>query len=287
MQPFSFFISYRRRDTGPIALLLKHELEKRLQFVRVFLDVEDIMVGQAFPDRIRDVINQADATIALIGPTWMPRKDGTGDARADDVDWVVEELRHSMTQNAAGRVRAIIPIFVDCDRRFDQFQLAPALAELSLKHAEQISYAHWPRSIGPLIQSVAESLKLSERPQGDSYPTPDPGIARTQPVADKELALLLTYDAYAGWYLDNFGETDVRYMAKKFEFTSFEKAARFMELVSQHCRVLDHHPEWRNVYKSVSVALTTWDAKRQVTFYDLALALYMNKAAQAVAKGAV
>ncbi len=41
MQPFTFFISYRREHTAPIALLLKDELEKRLQFVRVSVDVGD------------------------------------------------------------------------------------------------------------------------------------------------------------------------------------------------------------------------------------------------------
>ena len=48
MQPFTFFISYRRHDTAPIALLLKHEIEKRLQFVRVSVDVEEMMIGIPF-----------------------------------------------------------------------------------------------------------------------------------------------------------------------------------------------------------------------------------------------
>jgi hypothetical protein len=32
----------------------------------------------------------------------------------------------------------------------------------------------------------------------------------------------------------------------------------------------------------VTVSLTTWDARRRVTIYDLNLALFMNKAARAV-----
>ena len=55
-QPFTFFISYRRQDTAPIALLLKAEIEKRLQFVRVIVDVGEIRQGQDFPDRIRQLI---------------------------------------------------------------------------------------------------------------------------------------------------------------------------------------------------------------------------------------
>jgi 4a-hydroxytetrahydrobiopterin dehydratase len=55
-----------------------------------------------------------------------------------------------------------------------------------------------------------------------------------------------------------------------------------MEMVANYCRVLDHHPEWRNVFNHVTVSLTTWDAKRKITIYDLNLALYMNKAAGVV-----
>jgi hypothetical protein len=39
IEPFTFSISYRPKDTAPIALLLKNELEKRLRFLRVFVDV--------------------------------------------------------------------------------------------------------------------------------------------------------------------------------------------------------------------------------------------------------
>ena len=55
-----------------------------------------------------------------------------------------------------------------------------------------------------------------------------------------------------------------------------------MAMVSNHCRILDHHPEWRNVFNHVTVSLTTWNAQRRVTIYDLNLALYMKMAAKAV-----
>jgi 4a-hydroxytetrahydrobiopterin dehydratase len=102
-------------------------------------------------------------------------------------------------------------------------------------------------------------------------------------LADKELASILAYDDYEGWYIDNFGDAEVRYLVKTFKFPHFNQAADFMEMVANHCRVLNHHPEWRNVFNHVTVSLTTWDARRKVTIYDLNLALYMNKAAKAVA----
>jgi pterin-4a-carbinolamine dehydratase len=289
MEPFSFFISYRRQDTAPIALLLKSEIEKRLQFVRVSVDIEEMAPGDHFPNRIRTLIDGAHATIALIGKGWMPRR-GTESRTGDD--WIVRELEYSnsaaLAQQETDRYnlpqRSIIPIFVDCERRFDQFELPQSLEFLSELQSEHIDYAGWPGSIGPLLERIAVKLDIKKRPDKDEYPKPDTAKARTQPLADAELSKILKYDDYEGWYVDNLGNSDVRYLVKTFKFRGFNGAAEFMEMVANHCRVLDHHPEWRNVFNHVTVSLTTWDAKRKITIYDLNLALYMNMAARVVNK---
>ena len=298
MQPFTFFISYRRQDTAPIALLLKYEIEKRLQFIRVSVDVEEIRHGDSFPDRIRELIDKAHATIVLIGKNWMPRSGQTTplSSVSKDVmksmpkDWVVEELQHSLKSTIAHdkanryklNKRAILPIFVDCERRFDQFDIPNEIKHITTMNAEDIDYANWPTAIGPLIDRLATILNLKKRPDADEYPKPNAAKARTQPVGDLELSAILKYEDYEGWYLDNFGNADVGYLVKTFEFPHFNQAADFMHLVANHCRVLNHHPEWRNVFNHVTVSLTTWDARRRVTIYDLNLALFMNKAARAV-----
>jgi pterin-4a-carbinolamine dehydratase len=289
MQPFTFFISYRRQDTAPIALLLKHEIEKRLQFVRVSVDVEEIRAGSRFPDRLRGLIQEAHATIALIGKHWMPRRDAPVAVREGD-DWVATELEYAasapLSQAEGDRyglaTRRVVPLFADCERRFDQFRIPESLAWMAELHAEQIDYASWPAAIGPLVDRLAVDLDLKKRPDADTYPKPDLAKARTQPLGDQELASILTYDDYEGWYIDNFGNAEVRYLVKTFRFPGFNDAADFMAMVSDHCRVLDHHPEWRNVFNHVTVSLTTWDAHRRVTIYDLNLALYMNMAAKTV-----
>ncbi len=290
MQPFTFFISYRRQDTAPIALLLKNEIEKRLRFVRVFIDVEDVEPGASFPDRLKQMIDGAHATIALIGKEWMPRK-GSVPSNTAESDWVVSELEYSRSplkhadSDRYGRAkRFILPLFADCKRDFGQFALPSGLTFLTEHQAEHIDYASWPNAIGPLLDRIAVSLGLKARPDQDAYPPPDAAKARTQPLADAELATILEFDDYDGWYVDNFGNADVRYLSKIFEFPHFNQAADFMTMVANHCRVLGHHPEWRNVFNHVTVSLTTWDAHRRVTIYDLNLALYMNKAAKAVVR---
>jgi pterin-4a-carbinolamine dehydratase len=132
------------------------------------------------------------------------------------------------------------------------------------------------------VENIAVQFNLKKRPDKDEYPKPDWAKARTQPLEDQALAATLKYQDYEGWYVDNFGDADVRYLSKTFKFRNFNEASDFMKLIIDHCRILDHHPEWRNVFNHVTVSLTTWDAKRRVTIYDLNLALYMNKAAAAV-----
>jgi pterin-4a-carbinolamine dehydratase len=53
-----------------------------------------------------------------------------------------------------------------------------------------------------------------------------------------------------------------------------------MRQVAEQCSTMNHHPDWRNVFSEVTVSLTTWDARRHVTIFDLHLALFMNKVAE-------
>lgn len=64
-------------------------------------------------------------------------------------------------------------------------------------------------------------------------------------------------------------------IARNFVFKDFNEAFGFMSRVALIAEKHDHHPEWRNVYKTVEVVLTTHDANG-VTARDIALAKAMN-----------
>ncbi|MGJ4896364.1 4a-hydroxytetrahydrobiopterin dehydratase [Bradyrhizobium oligotrophicum] len=64
-------------------------------------------------------------------------------------------------------------------------------------------------------------------------------------------------------------------IARTFTFTDFNEAFGFMTRVALVAEKADHHPEWRNVYRTVEVVLTTHDAGG-VTMRDIALAKAMN-----------
>ena len=65
-------------------------------------------------------------------------------------------------------------------------------------------------------------------------------------------------------------------IAKTFVFNDFNEAFGFMSRVALVAEKADHHPEWKNVYKSVEVVLSTHDAGG-LTEKDIVLAEAMER----------
>jgi 4a-hydroxytetrahydrobiopterin dehydratase len=67
-------------------------------------------------------------------------------------------------------------------------------------------------------------------------------------------------------------------ITKTFMFRDFNEAFGFMTRTALVAEKLDHHPEWFNVYKTVTVTLSTHDAGG-LTERDSKLAEVMNRLA--------
>jgi 4a-hydroxytetrahydrobiopterin dehydratase len=67
-------------------------------------------------------------------------------------------------------------------------------------------------------------------------------------------------------------------IARTFTFRDFNEAFGFMTRAALVAEKMDHHPEWRNVYKTVEVTLSTHDAGG-LTALDVELATAMNRIA--------
>src|SRR6516164_5371598 len=68
-------------------------------------------------------------------------------------------------------------------------------------------------------------------------------------------------------------------IGKTFTFKDFNEAFGFMTRAALVAEKMDHHPEWRNVYKTVEVVLSTHDAGG-LTRLDIELATAMNAIAK-------
>ena len=84
-------------------------------------------------------------------------------------------------------------------------------------------------------------------------------------------------DVPTGWRLEDGGRALVRTL----RFKDFNEAFGFMSRVALVAEKRDHHPEWRNVYKTVEVTLSTHDAGG-VTSRDIDLARAMDAIAKSL-----
>lgn len=57
-----------------------------------------------------------------------------------------------------------------------------------------------------------------------------------------------------------------------FSFDDFSEAFAFMTRVAFAAEKMNHHPEWKNVYNTVEIWLTTHDAGNTITDKDRKLA---------------
>jgi 4a-hydroxytetrahydrobiopterin dehydratase len=75
--------------------------------------------------------------------------------------------------------------------------------------------------------------------------------------------------------LEGWTEVDGK-LHKEFNFPDFVSAFGFMTQVALHAEKLNHHPDWSNVYNSVTVDLSTHDVGG-ITELDFLLANRMER----------
>jgi len=91
-------------------------------------------------------------------------------------------------------------------------------------------------------------------------------------LAPEQVATLLT--GFTDWQ-----SSDGQAIVREFEFPDFGRAVAFMTAVAVRADRIDHHPEWSNVYRKVTVRLTTHSA-HGLTNLDFELAGYMDSIAR-------
>ena len=105
------------------------------------------------------------------------------------------------------------------------------------------------------IMQVLISLEKSH------YVVVKKGVA--QKLSENELDE--TVRAMNGWELED-GK-----LKKSFRFSNFVEAFGFMTRIALEAEKMNHHPDWSNVYNTVTIKLSTHDAGG-ITDYDIKLA---------------
>lgn len=99
-------------------------------------------------------------------------------------------------------------------------------------------------------------------------------MPKPEPISGDDRAALKT----AGWVVVH----DRDAVTKNLEFRNFREAFAFMTGVALMAEKLDHHPEWSNVYKRVTLTLTT-HSTGGLSELDVKLAREIDRLAQSKA----
>ena len=96
---------------------------------------------------------------------------------------------------------------------------------------------------------------------------------------DKELSQLDGWEHVERALPDDYPNT--RYEIRKlYTFGSFPDAIRFMNeavAICENFQPYPHHPRWENMWKTVTVWLTTWDMKHKITEMDIRMAVELDR----------
>jgi len=68
-------------------------------------------------------------------------------------------------------------------------------------------------------------------------------------------------------------------LQKSFKFSNFIEAFGFMTRIALEAEKINHHPDWSNVYNSVTIKLSTHDVDG-ITDYDIKLAKIIDSTNQ-------
>jgi len=152
--PGDIFISYRREDAAPYALLLKVQLSEQFSDARVFMDMDSIDPGLDFAEVIQQAVGSCAVLVALIGRQWATLTDEEGQRRIDDPD----DLVRFEVQAALERGVRVIPVLVDGARPLKRQQLPAELQKLARLNALELTYGRYEYDAGQLLKLIQRVL---------------------------------------------------------------------------------------------------------------------------------
>lgn len=277
------FINYRRDDSSPVARGLRENLIEAFGDA-VFMDVDEIRVGDTWPQVLDNALNSATVLLVVIGPTWLRVADDYGRRRIDQFeDWVRTEIERSLVKGIP-----VIPILVNRAVMPPVDALPASIRRLADQQYVVLRETHWRQDLQPLIDRlIAPPLEFQRRgervpvPQWRSGMRPD-SFPRTfsNEEIQQQLAALPNWRVVTSPLPGEYPKTRTE-LTRRFRFSSFAAAIAFMEGCVTHINQIEHHPRWENVFKTVTVWLSTWDTGHVVSKLDFELAAYLDTAFEA------
>lgn len=142
------FISYRRSDTEADAGRLYADLVTEFGSERLFMDVDDVALGENVATSIRSAISQSAVLLALVGPSWATER------LRDGSDWVRMELETAMELGVR-----IVPICVRRAKMPSVQDVPHTLREFPMLNAGELEHPSWHRDLRVVLETIRNQMR--------------------------------------------------------------------------------------------------------------------------------
>jgi pterin-4a-carbinolamine dehydratase len=272
------FINYRRLDSEADAGRLMDCLRQKLSGAAVFLDTSSLEVGTEWPASIRESLARASDVIVLIGPDWLRAgSDEFGRRRIDfPDDWVRREIEEGFAQR-----KTVLPVLLHQAKMPPPEVLPTSIQRLSSLQAIEIRGEYWEHDVKLLITRLQLPINSDDLDDSTIGPYPPKPTAETVlPVSEEHLRLALS-GPLKDWEvkttpLPEDPTVNRTELVRSYKFREFTDVISFMSMVAPGCDIANHHPRWENIWKTLTVSLTTWNIDHKVSDRDIQLAKYFD-----------
>jgi hypothetical protein len=155
------FISYRREESRWSARSLCDRLTEHFDPNQIFMDVDDIALGEDFLKAIEKRVGECDVLIAVIGAHWLTSTDEQGNRRLDNPeDFVRMEIATALKRDIR-----VIPVLVDGALMPRSTDLPDDLKQLVHRNALQIGDTHFDDDCRRLVAAIEQVLERNTAAQ--------------------------------------------------------------------------------------------------------------------------
>jgi pterin-4a-carbinolamine dehydratase len=224
-------------------------------------------------ERIRKALASATLLMPVIGPSWLSVADQHRKRRIDNADdWVRNEIRHALQSKLR-----ILPVLLSKTPMPERAAFPDAIADLARFQGFELRDDRWEGDLALLLTRMQELGFRRVSSQNIRYPVPRVSLHElTEKQLRDALKRLPEWQAVTSDLPGSPGLVGSE-IHRAYEFASFEDAMAFMSAAVGRIGALDHHPRWENVWRTVSVWLSTWDIGHKPSALDIELATYLDR----------
>lgn len=150
--PGKIFINYRRDDDPSAAARVRDALAAKYGKFNVFMDIDNLLVGQRFDLELEKALSGCDILISIIGGRWLDLLDER--SAANERDFVREEIAKALTRNIA-----VIPIRVGREGKLPRLprpeEIPNDIRDLFHYQKHDVTHERFGRDVNELVEAIA------------------------------------------------------------------------------------------------------------------------------------